>query len=122
MNAEALRNSFLYQWQGLNESLFLRINHAHQPWSDWLAAAGTFVGSHHWFAVYLALALSIAWGKPQWIKPERLIVFVWGYLLSWLIIAHLKPMLDFPRPLTALGTSLVHIVGRPEFHHTRLQV
>lgn len=114
----SLRDSWLYQWHGMNEALFLWINHARWPGKDQLAAAGTFLGDHRWFAVYLALALSIAWRKPEWIKPDRLLVFVWSYLLSWLIIAQLKHALDFPRPLAALGESMVHVVGRPEFHHS----
>lgn len=118
MNLSALRDSWLYQWHGANEALFLWINHAQWPFKDALAAGGTFIGDHRWFPVYLALALTIAWRKPQWLKPNRLLVFAWSYLLSWLIIAQLKPLMDFPRPLLALGDSLVHVVGRPEFHHS----
>ncbi len=118
MSWAALRESGLYQWHGVNEALFLWLNHAQWPFKDTLAAAGTLVGDHRWFPVYLALALTIAWRKPQWIKPDRLLVFAWSYLLSWLVIAQLKPLMDFPRPLLALGDSLVHVVGKPEFHHS----
>ncbi|WP_407275526.1 phosphatase PAP2 family protein [Halothiobacillus sp. DCM-1] len=118
MTLTALRDSWLYQWHGANEALFLWLNHAQWPGKDALAAAGTFIGDHRWFPVYLAVALTIAYRKPAWIKPDRLLVFVWSYLLSWLIIAQLKPALDFPRPLSALGESWVHVVGRPELHHS----
>ena len=107
-----------YDWFGLNQAIFTFINHATWPGRDALAAAGTFVGDHHWYPVYLAVAFSIAYTRPLWINPERVGVLLWGYLLSWWVIATLKPLLDFPRPLAALGEAAVHVVGRPEFQHS----
>jgi membrane-associated phospholipid phosphatase len=107
-----------YDWGGWNQSLFLWINHLSFPGRDALALAGTFVGDHQWYPVYIALALTLAYTRPQWLAPERVLVLVWGYLLSWAVIANLKPFLDFPRPLAVLGESVVHVVGRPEFAHS----
>ncbi|WP_322628583.1 phosphatase PAP2 family protein [Halothiobacillus sp.] len=107
-----------YDWGGWNQSLFLWINHLSFPGSDALAQAGTFVGDHQWYPVYIALALTLAYTRSQWLAPERVMVLVWGYLLSWAVIANLKLVLDFPRPLAVLGESAVHVVGRPEFAHS----
>lgn len=107
-----------YDWGGWNQALFLWINQRQFPGKDALAQAGTFVGDHHWYPVYIALALTLAYTRPQWLSPVRALVLVWGYLLSWVVIAQLKPWLDFPRPLAALGQSAVHVVGRPEFAHS----
>lgn len=111
-------HGFWYDWGGLNQALFLWINHLSFPGRDALAQAGTFVGSHQWYPVYIAVALTLAYARPQWLAPERALVLVWGYLISWAAIATLKPLLDFPRPLAVLGDSLVHVVGRPEFAHS----
>lgn len=109
--------TFWYDWGGGNQALFLWINQMQFPGKDALALAGTFVGDHQWYPVYIALALSLALMRPQWLAPERVLVLVWGYLLSWMVISLLKPWFDFPRPLAVLGESVVHVVGRPEFAH-----
>ncbi len=118
MNAAAFRDSIGYSWDGWNQAFFLGINGAQWPGKDALALAGTFVGDHQWYPVYIALALTVALARPAWILPERVGVLVWGYLLSWWVIATLKPVLDLPRPLAVLGESLVHVVGRPEYAYS----
>lgn len=110
--------AFWYDWGGLNHEIFLAINHMTWPGSDALALAGTFVGDHHWYPVYIALAYTIATIRPGWINPTRVGVLLWGYLLSWWLIATLKPLMDFPRPLSVLGESAVHVLGKPEFFHS----
>lgn len=111
-------HGFWYDWGGLNQSVFLWVNHLSFPGRDALALAGTFAGAHQWYPVYIALALTLAYVRPQWLATIRVLVLVWGYLLSWAAIALLKPFFDFPRPLAVLGESLVHVVGRPEFAHS----
>lgn len=115
--AHVFGQDFWYDWGGFNQALFLWINHLSFPGRDALAQAGTFIGAHQWYPVYIALALTLAYTRPQWLAPERVLVLGWGYLLSWAAIATLKPFFDFPRPLAVLGESLVHVAGRPEFAH-----
>lgn len=88
--------------------------------------AGTLLGDHNNFALYLALTALTGWivhhRKPE---PEIalrwfavLTVFSVAYVLDGWLLAWLKPMLDFPRPPLALGQDAVRIIGRPEFHHS----
>ena len=118
MNAQAFRDSVIYSWDGWNQALFVLINGAQWPGRDALAAWGTFLGDHKWYPVVIALALTVSLVRPLWILPERVGVLVWSYLLSWWVIASLKPLLDLPRPLSVLGDGLVHVVGRPEYAHS----
>lgn len=118
VNVMMSHTTFWYDWGGWNQALFLWINHATWPGRDALAEAGTLVGNHLWYPVYLAIAFSVAAIRPDWIRQERVGVLLWGYLLSWWVITTLKPLLDFPRPLSVLGEAAVHVVGRPEFHHS----
>lgn len=108
----------LYLWGGLNREIFLWINQSGGPWKDQIALAGTWVGDHRWYPIAIALAFSLALLRPQWLAPHRVLVLSWAYLLNWAAIAVLKPLLNFPRPLAALGPHWVHVLGRPEFQHS----
>ncbi len=108
----------IYDWFGLNRAIFLWINHGGGYWRDQFALAGTFAGNHRWFPVVMALVLGLSLWRPQWLHPYRVLVLSWAYLLDWWIVGTLKPLVNFPRPLAALGPQWVHVLGKPEFHHS----
>lgn len=111
--------SWLYSWGGLNDSLFLAINHAGAGGlRDHVALWGTMAGNHALFPFYAAGALALALKRPATLSTQAVLVFLVAYLIDWGVIAALKPWLDFPRPLVVLGPLAVHVVGSPEFFHS----
>jgi membrane-associated phospholipid phosphatase len=122
--------AILYDWGGLNVWLFHAINGVHGAWLDRIMLLGTRLGDHDRFPVYLALAALVALfvarerraalggaGSPRarlWLGV--LAVFAIGYVLDGALLGWLKPLLDFPRPLLALGPGSVVAVGPVELH------
>ena len=108
----------LYAWGGLNESLFVWLNSYHAHYLDALMLTMTAWGDHGNYPLYMAMALLLAAWRPQILPRRNLVVFGVGYCLTGWIVMAIKPALDFPRPLVALGSGVVHVVGRPEFFHS----
>ncbi len=117
--------AFLYDWGGLNVSLFHSINDVHTPLLDRFMLLGTQAGDHANFPLYLALMaafslIAAARGGPHaayaWLSV--LAVFSVGFVLEGQILGILKPWLDFPRPALALPPGSVHVVGKLELHHS----
>ena len=108
----------LYAWGGLNRLLFLWINGFHSTYWDALMLTMTALGDHANYPVYIALALLLSAWRPLWLPRNNVLIFGVGYVISGLIVMQIKPLLDFPRPLLALGSHWVQVVGRPEFHHS----
>lgn len=122
----------LYDWGGFNVWLFHLINDIRSPWWDRLMLAGTELGGHGHFTLYLGAAVVIALvavarhvpspGPPAngyaigWMTVIG--VFVIGYLLSGLAIGWLKAGLNFPRPPAALPPGSLHILGEAEYRHS----
>ncbi|MEO6146994.1 MAG: phosphatase PAP2 family protein [Sulfuriferula sp.] len=108
----------LYAWGGLNRQLFLWLNSFHSTYWDALMLTMTALGDHANYPFYMALALLISAWRPQWLPRNNVLILGVGYVITGSIVLLLKPLLDFPRPLLALGSHWVHVVGRPEFHHS----
>ena len=108
----------LYAWGGLNHLLFVWINGFHNPYWDALMLTMTTLGDHANYPVYMALALLLSAWRPLWLPRNNVLIFGVGYVITGLIVMQIKPLLDFPRPLLALGEQWVHVIGRPEFHHS----
>lgn len=122
----------LYDWGGFNVWLFHVINDVRSPLWDRLMLAGTEVGSHSHFTLYLGTAVVIALmavarhvpshGPPAngyamgWMTVIG--VFVIGYLLSGFVIGWLKAGLNFPRPPAALPPGSLHVLGEAEYRHS----
>ncbi|MHB1678439.1 MAG: phosphatase PAP2 family protein [Sulfuriferula sp.] len=107
-----------YAWGGLNQALFLWINAYHSHYWDALMLTMTALGDHAHYPLYMAMALLFSAWRPLMLPRCNVVIFGVGYVLTGLIVSTIKPMLDFPRPLLALGAELVHVVGRPEFFHS----
>ncbi len=108
-----------YAWGGLNQRLFLDINHAGSGWLwDHLAAWGTLAGDHLYYPLWAALALALAHKRPNLLGQRAVLCFLVAYLFDWLLVASIKPWLNFPRPPLALGMGAVHVIGRPELFHS----
>ena len=108
----------LYDWFGLNVALFHVVNDVHAAWWDRLMLAMTWLGDHDRFSLYMALALAVSFARPKVLSQRAVVVFGIGYALSGLVVTTLKPWVDFPRPLLALGRDAVVVVGEPEYHHS----
>lgn len=108
----------LYAWGGLNRLLFVWINGFHSTWWDTLMLTMTALGSHDNYPIYMALALLLSTWHPRWLPRNNVLIFGVGYVVTGLIVMQLKPLLDFPRPLLALGSHWVQVVGRPEYHRS----
>jgi membrane-associated phospholipid phosphatase len=121
----------LYDWGGANVWLFHVINDIRFVWLDKVMLLGTELGDHTLFPFYLGLltlcALAVADTPGQEPAHYRLQVTRWmaviavfscAYLFDGLLLAVLKPALDFPRPPLALPPGTVQIVGTPEYHHS----
>lgn len=98
--------------------LFHAINGVHARGWDQLMLAMTWLGFHERYPYYLALALSLAYRAPRRLPLPNVVVLAIGYTLTAGVIPMLKPWLDFPRPLLALGANAVVVLGEPELHHS----
>lgn len=107
-----------YDWFGLNVVLFHLINSLHAAWWDHLMLTMTWLGDHERYPYYMAIALLLMSVRRRWLPRRNVVVFGVGYAVTALIVIGLKPYLEFPRPLLALGTRAVIVVGRPELHHS----
>ncbi|BBP04987.1 hypothetical protein TPL01_25840 [Sulfuriferula plumbiphila] len=108
----------LYAWGGLNRLLFLWINGFHSAYWDALMLTMTALGDHANYPIYMALALLLSAGRPLWLPGSNVLIFGVGYVLTGWIVTQIKLLLNFPRPLLALDSHWVQVVGRPEFHHS----
>jgi membrane-associated phospholipid phosphatase len=107
----------LYDWFGLNVALFHWINGVHAAWWDELMLTMTWLGDHERYPAYMAVALLVACARRPWLRQRNVAAFGIGYAVTASIIQLLKPYLDFPRPLLALGQGVV-VVGPPELYHS----
>lgn len=120
-----------YDWGGANVWLFSLINGVHDEALDAFMLAGTWLGDHGRFPVYLALValvglLTVA-GKKDGLLEFReqavawlllLAVFSCAYVLDGFMVGWLKGWFDFPRPPGVLPPGAIHVVGEPEFKHS----
>lgn len=121
----------LYDWGGANVWLFHAINDIRFGGLDSVMLLGTTLGDHILFPFYLGVltlfALVVVNTPFQDTSHHRVRVSRWmaaiavfslAYLFDGLLLGHLKPLLDFPRPPLALPTGTLNIVGLPEYHHS----
>lgn len=109
----------LYDWGGLNVSLFQTINHASGEFLRSLAYVGNIAGDYWGMPLLLCALLLLTHRSVQRddflvaahlrLQARRLLV---GFLVAWLIVGLLKVWLVFPRPLTVLGVD-VQMIGVP---------
>ena len=118
--------AIFYDWGGANVWLFHAINNVHSDLLDRCMLAGTALGGHANFPLYLALVARVGLivcsrnadrdTLLRWFAV--LTVFSVAYVLDGWLLGWLKPLLDFPRPPLALPLGTVNIVGTPEYHHS----
>lgn len=109
----------IYDWFGLNKSLFLLINSIHTPFLDRLMLVVTYLGHPQLYPFYIAFMLVLMWRKPSVIPPRNIVTFSVSYvLISTFIIPLLKASFDFHRPLAVLGEQTVIILGNQDTIHS----
>lgn len=102
----------LYDWWGLNITLFERINGLHWAPFDTLMLVVTTLGHPNMYPFYLAAALWQAWRRPVGLVLRNVATFAIAYpLVSMIAVPLLKRALDFPRPIEALGANAVTVIG-----------
>lgn len=104
----------LYDWFGLNQSLFLLINGVHNAFIDPLMLTGTALADYRNMPVIFAMLVALAWWGHRRSRPEimqsglRLLVLaVASYGVAVLLTATGKYLFDFPRPLAVLSEQVV---------------
>lgn len=109
----------LYDWDGLNVSLFQAINHSSGEFLSHLAYVGSIAGDYWSMPLLLWVLLLLAHRRA--LREDVLSAallrlqarrFLVGFLVAWLIAGLLKIWLVFPRPLAVLGSS-VQMIGSP---------
>jgi len=109
-----LKNIF-YDWFGLNEDIFLVINHSHAALLDQFMLLITWLGHPQLFPIYIVFLLLLSWYKPDIIFRRNITIFAVSYfLISVIMVPLLKSTLNMPRPYIVLGEQLVNIVGCPD--------
>lgn len=122
----------LYDWGGANVWLFHLINGHHGTALDRIMRLGSWLADHTHFPVYLALVVlaglihsrRLAARDPrrslaqaaQWLGVIGVLSL--AYVADGLLLAWLKPWLDFPRPVLVLPLGSVHVVGPPEYRYS----
>jgi undecaprenyl-diphosphatase len=108
-----------YDWGGLNQHLFLWINHAGSGWTwDHLAAWGAVAGDYFYYPLWAALALALALKRPNLLSTRAVLCLLVAYVVDALLVGSLKPWLSMPRPLLVLGPAAVHVIGPPKLFHS----
>lgn len=115
--------AIFYDWGGVNTWLFQVINSLHSEGIDALMLFATSVADHSHFPAYAAVfslmaLVSIRYTGRRAMLPwfTVLCVFILGYAVDGWLVTWLKSAFSFPRPPLALGASMVHVVGQPEFN------
>ncbi len=109
----------LYDWWGFNVTLFEHINGFHWPAFDNLMLVVTTLGHPNLYPFYLAAALWRAWRRPGGAPLRNVLTLTIAYpLVSVLAVPALKGWMDFPRPLSALGTDAVVVIGTADPAHS----
>jgi len=104
----------LYNWFGLNKGLFMLINGFHAPVIDQVMMTATRLGHPALFPFYVSTVLLIMWRRPDLMPRRNVVIFAVSYVIvSMLLVPSIKVWLHFPRPLSALGTDAVVVLGRP---------
>jgi membrane-associated phospholipid phosphatase len=119
----------LYEWNGANLWLFHVVNDLRGPILDRVMLAGTQIGTHTLFPVYLTVIVLAATfsanlrGGARRMQRETS-ALNWLQILSVLCVASVldgafltwaKHWFDYPRPLLALPPGTVHVVGEAEY-------
>jgi len=121
-----------YDWGGANVWLFHGINDLRGGFLDGVMVAGSALGDHGNFPLYLALTalvglFAVAANRRDGLLAFRaqalswllvLAVFSAAYVVDGLLVGWIKQALDFPRPPLALPPGTVNVVGTAEFHHS----
>lgn len=121
-----------YDWGGANTGLFYGINGLRGEFIDGVMVAGSALGDHGAFPLYMALValfglFNLAAKRRDGLLAFReqvlgwmlvLAVFSAAHVVDGLLVGWIKQALDFPRPPLALPPGTVNVVGTAEFHHS----
>jgi membrane-associated phospholipid phosphatase len=102
----------LYDWFGLNRTLFRLINGMHGTLWDHLMQATSAVADGANFAWYMAAILLLARATPRLVALENAVVFGIGFPVMSLLVSALKAATAMPRPVLSLGEQAVTLLDR----------
>ncbi|MGX6566956.1 phosphatase PAP2 family protein [Cupriavidus necator] len=112
--------AILYDWGGVNQALFLRINEATPKNLMPLAELFSNILGNYWTAPVIIVGF---WGWSRMTADARCSVairhqlsrFVVAFGIAFALVAISKLLLDFPRPAAVFG-HLEHTFGSTELH------
>ena len=122
----------LYDWAGANVWLFHAINNVRGQFLDQFMLLGTALGDHANFPIFLCAVsftalLSVAIKRKPDTQRQGSLALRWltviavfsaAYILDGALVGWFKTWLDFPRPLLALPSGSMHVVGISQLHHS----
>lgn len=109
----------LYDWFGLNQSLFLWLNGMHAPLLDQFMLLCSWLGHPTLYPFYLAIAALLAWRKPNMLPQQNVVTFALSFpFVSIIIVPILKETLNFPRPLAVFGDGAITVLENAELHYS----
>jgi membrane-associated phospholipid phosphatase len=113
----------LYDWEGLNLTLFHAVNNLHGTTYDHIMLLGTALAGRQLFPVYLAilvlLSLHASKRKPQIAQycdyralwSNIILVFIGAYLADCVFLAWTKYYFHYPRPFVFLPADTMRTLG-----------
>lgn len=112
----------LYDWYGLNATLFHIINQGTPPSLAPLAWVFSNVLGNYWNAPLVMYGLwkwsrSVSEISRAAVIRQQLIRFIIAFGLAMIAATILKLLCDFPRPIAVFG-DLVRVIGTPEWHYS----
>lgn len=124
MNASAL-----YDWFGWNRTIFHLINNVKDPLLDVIMLLGTFLSDYRRIVIYgplfVLIALPVIYRNCT--RQRLTDACFWLVSLTTLFgavvadsafLSLLKPLLDMPRPVLALGANAVKVLGEVKLHNS----
>lgn len=116
----------LYDWGGLNLSLFHSVNDLHGDLYDRIMLLGTALSSRINFPIYLGAILLCAVVSVKHRHPlsprlssyralwkNVIVVYAAGFLLDCVFLEAIKHCLHYPRPFAALPPDSMRTIGGP---------
>jgi membrane-associated phospholipid phosphatase len=120
--------NWLYDWHGLNEWLFLKINSLRGEYYDMAIQFLTQLGNYRLFPYYLGGIFLVALADIGFRKIRRkggvrprmamwfgiFLVLVIGFALNGLMVRTVKDAMDYPRPYVALAQENINLLQTPK--------
>lgn len=109
----------LYDWGGLNLSLFHAINQFHGVWYDSIMLVGSALSNRYDFPLYLILIGLVTVHRKNYLTTNMkaqwqfVMIFAVAFVLDTALVEALKILAHYPRPFVTLPPDTMRIIGEP---------